>query len=349
MNEELEKRDSATAESVDESTAPVESVSVPAVPPIDVRRERLQPASIAFGISFIVLFTSVCQFILSGVIASYAPQLMDRDWYLTVMSTAPMYAIAMPLSLFLFLIGKAEPPKPKKLSPLVWSGLLAICFALTCAGNVMGNIVNTVIGAITGEIPTNEIGELTANTPFWANLLFCGILAPILEEIFYRKLVIDRLRRYGDLFAVLASGLLFGLIHGNFSQFFYATFAGLLFGYIYLNTGRLRYTVALHMAVNLMGGVFSTELYKLLDLNTWDGNLIQLILEHQTAVLLFLGYLLFMLVCIIAAPIALALLWKYIRFRKPKTKLSRKDAARVFLLNPPVWLLCAVVILLFVL
>ena len=314
----------------------------------DLRRERLQFASIAFGVSFIVLFTAGLQMLFSTVIAILSPGIMDRDWYLTVMSTAPMYAVAMPISLFLFGIGKADPPKQRKLSLPVWLGLLTICFALTYAGNFIGIIVNTIIGAVTGKIPTNDIQELTMNTPLWANLLFCGILAPIMEEIFYRKLVIDRLRRYGDIAAILISGLLFGLIHGNFSQFFYASFVGLLFGYVYLHTGKLRYTIGLHMAINLVGGVYSTEMAKRLDLEVLSSNLPLLMLNDRGPVIMLLLYTLFIITCVVTAPIAIALLWKHIRFRQPKVKLTSKQFLRAALLNPAVWLLFGVIVLLFV-
>ena len=55
--------------------------------------------------------------------------------------------------------------------------------------------------------------------------------------------------------AVLFSVMAFGLFHGNLSQFFYAFGAGLLFGSIYVRTGRLRYTVTLHILVNAIGSL----------------------------------------------------------------------------------------------
>ena len=49
----------------------------------------------------------------------------------------------------------------------------------------------------------------------------------------------------------------------------------------------------------------------------------------------------------VATPIALVLLWKKIRFEKAQVKLSGKTAVRVFLLNPAVWLLAALILLMF--
>ena len=95
-----------------------------------------------------------------------------------------------------------------------------------------------------------------------AIFLFMVVLAPIFEEIFYRRVVIDRLRRYGDIPAIIISGLMFGLIHGNFSQFFYAAFLGMVFGAVYVYTGKLGYSVFLHMLINFMGSFYISLMAK---------------------------------------------------------------------------------------
>ena len=92
--------------------------------------------------------------------------------------------------------------------------------------------------------------------------MFLVILAPLIEEFIFRKTLIDRMRPYGEKLAVVTSAMMFGLFHGNLSQMFYAFSLGLVFGYVYLRTGKLRYTVGLHMLINLFGGVVSVELYK---------------------------------------------------------------------------------------
>lgn len=314
---------------------------------IDLRRERLQAASIALGISFITLLTAALQYLLVFLVYRFAPAIADTDWYYIVLSTAPMYAFAMPISLLLFRIGRSDPPPTRRMSLPAWLGVLAICFTLMYAGNFIGIIVNAIISIFTGEPAVNELAELTLNTPLWANLLFCGILAPIFEEIFYRKLVIDRLRRYGDLTAILMSGLLFGLIHGNFSQFFYASFIGVVFGYIYLRTGKLRYTIGLHVAVNLVGGVYATEMTKMLTPILESTDPLLAMVENPACVTMVLLYFLFLAACVVATPIALVLLWKKIGFEKAQIKLSGNTAVRVFLLNPAVWLLAAVILLMF--
>ena len=160
--------------------------------------------------------------------------------------------------------------------------------------------------------------------------------------------MIDRLRVLGELPAVLLSGLLFGLIHGNFSQFFYATFVGFVLGYLYLRTGRLRYPIAIHMTLNLAGGVLMTEIARHLPFLTGEGDFA---LEELAAslpwVIAYGGYLLLLLACVVATPITLLLLRRQIRLRRAVPAPEQTDWLRMLPGNPPVWLLGGVILLLF--
>lgn len=308
-------------------------------PSLDLRRERLQISSVALAITLITLVTLLFQVVSGVLIAILAPRLALQPWFTIVLSTAPMYLVAMPLSLLIYRWGEASPPAPRKINFAAWLALLTVTFAVTYVGSFIGNAVNTIIGMITGKPVENQLEILTQQTPFWANLLFIGILAPILEEIFYRKLVIDRLRRYGDLVAVLVSGILFGLLHGNFSQFFYACMCGILFGYVYLYTGKLRYTIALHTTVNLVGGVLISEVTKRLDLEVLQSGSIDALLQNLLPLSLLIGYIIFNFSCLILGPISIVLLRKHIRFQKGEIQLNAKSFFRIFFLNPVVWIL----------
>ena len=65
-----------------------------------------------------------------------------------------------------------------------------------------------------------ELDQLIRNSSLWVNLLTTVIMAPVVEELFFRKLVMDRLLGYGQKTAIIISGIMFGMAHGNFSQFF---------------------------------------------------------------------------------------------------------------------------------
>ncbi|MEE3399376.1 MAG: CPBP family intramembrane glutamic endopeptidase, partial [Eubacterium sp.] len=91
---------------------------------------------------------------------------------------------------------------------------------------------------------------------------------PILEELAYRKLLIDKLGQYNKRYAIILSGVMFGLFHTNLHQFFYATIIGFLFAYIYTISGRVRYTMILHMTFNFIHGILPMAIVKNLDLDS---------------------------------------------------------------------------------
>ncbi|MDL2236926.1 CPBP family intramembrane metalloprotease, partial [Christensenellaceae bacterium OttesenSCG-928-K19] len=144
------------------------------------------------------------------------------------------------------------------------------------------------------------------------------ILAPIAEEFIFRKLLIDRLARYGQWVAVFTSALLFGLFHGNFSQFFYAFGAGLVFGYVYIKTGKVWYTMLLH-------GIINTIPFLLMPLIEGVGGL---------GLLLFTGLLLLCIAIAGGTLLIVNLARKRIRFTPRVSILPQKGWGKIIFLNP---------------
>ncbi len=312
-------------------------------------QERLQIGSVALGLAFVFLMSLLVQYLLQWLFRTYVPYLTEQAWYPWMLSVFSMYAVSMPLSLVLFHLGIPNPPEKKRLPLPVLFGLLAFCFGLTYVGNWMGTVCNTWIGFLTGKEPVNTLESMTTSSPFWVNFLCVGILAPVMEELFYRRVVIDRLRRYGELPAILLSGIAFGLIHGNFSQFFYAAMLGMVFGYVYLRTGNILYTIVLHAGINLVGGVYTAELYKRLDTELLNSDFSAALSQSPTGMVMWIVYLVFFLVSCIAA--VLSAIWLFRHWYKPMRKahhpLSGEQWCRVLLLNPGVWIFAIVVLMLF--
>lgn len=81
-------------------------------------------------------------------------------------------------------------------------------------------------------------------------ILIPVIIGPILEELIFRKLMIDRIRNYGEKTAIIFSSICFGLFHGNLTQCLFAACIGLFLGYVYCKTGKVLYTMSMHMLMN---------------------------------------------------------------------------------------------------
>ena len=127
-------------------------------------------------------------------------------------------------------------------------------------GSFIGNTVHTLITLPFGGAQSN-ISVLMMNSEIWIRVLALGICAPIVEELIFRKFLIDRLIKYGEFLAIFTSALTFGLFHGNFSQFFYAFGLGLLWAFVYTRTGRVRYSMGMHMVINMSSSIITVVLY----------------------------------------------------------------------------------------
>ena len=138
--------------------------------------------------------------------------------------------------------------------------VLVICFAIGNVGNLIGNTFLTVWNTLTKNEVSNETMEIVMDTDPLMMILMVGLIGPFLEELFFRKLLIDRTRAYGELACTLTSAVLFGLFHQNFSQFFYAFGIGFVLAVFYYRTGNFFMTYLLHAVFNLISGVIASIL-----------------------------------------------------------------------------------------
>ena len=114
-----------------------------------------------------------------------------------------------------------------------------------------------------------EVSEMQFDTPLWLGILSFGILAPLGEEFVFRGVVYGRLKKVGGVpAAVVISGLLFGLFHGNLVQAVYATALGIVLAVVYEIYDSILAPMAFHAVANLFvylvmdqlpfGGVFAS-------------------------------------------------------------------------------------------
>ncbi len=311
-------------------------------PPVKLSRVRLHTGLIAFSAVLVLLLTAVAQIFIDEYLLLAYPAITENDWYLWALSTVPMYLLGMPVAYLLLCALPKRAPQKQKLHPLMWVGFLFLCFALSYVSSYLGQYVNAWVYDVLGIQVENELEQMTTATPLGINILFVGILAPIFEELFYRKAVIDRLRRYGDLPAILISGLIFGLIHGNLSQIFYATAVGILLSFIYVRTGSVLYTISIHAAFNMIGGVYTTELIRRCgdSLTPAEGDTV--------GVIMVTAYSVFVILCMIIGPIFyLANAKRFHRSLKEGECTLRFDKwMNVLILNPGTWIFLGTITLL---
>lgn len=92
-------------------------------------------------------------------------------------------------------------------------------------------------------------GTLTA-----VALISTVLVAPIVEEILFRGIILSRLRKAMPVApAILLSSLVFGLMHGQILWIAYAAFLGIILALVAVRTKSILATILLHVTFNLAG------------------------------------------------------------------------------------------------
>ena len=221
------------------------------------KRDRALLGRIGLALFIYLVFVDLVQYAAIYLARDYFPQVLATQWFRVVLTIVPSYLMSIPLIWGLLWGLPKKAPERAKLGAGGWFTFLATAYFGIMAGNYVGNHLMTAIESIRGtEIP-NGVAQSIATSPTAVTLLLMVIAAPIAEELIFRKLVMDRLLPYSEKLAVLAGALFFGLVHGNFYQFFYAFLVGLIFGYVYVKTGNVLHTILMHMLLNFTGSVIA--------------------------------------------------------------------------------------------
>ncbi|MBR3560109.1 MAG: CPBP family intramembrane metalloprotease [Oscillospiraceae bacterium] len=229
-------------------------------PAADLKTAKSSFSRLGLGAFVMLAVGSALQMFCGGFLAGYFGEGNAPSWMMWLVTFAPLYCVAIPLGLLIMRRVSADPVPKGPFGAGRFLKLLPICVFLMYAGNLVGSLITSVIGSLRGAAVENPLLNYAMDGSIVLKALVLAVLAPVIEEFVFRRTLIDRMRPYGEKLAMVTSALMFGLFHGNLSQFFYAFALGLVFGYVYLRTGKLRYSAALHILVNTLGTVVAPAL-----------------------------------------------------------------------------------------
>ena len=181
------------------------------------------------------------------------PQTMHYELTTWIVGTVPTYGIALFIGLPLMRLLEKKTLYKNPVRPGFFLKAFCIIIFLTYAGSMIGSLLNNLLAGTTGFSVDTTVTDLAEESAVGWVFLFAVIIAPIMEELIFRKLLIDRIIVFGDGPAILLSAVIFGLIHGNITQCVYAFLVGWVLGYVYVRTGRITASILLHMLMNLAG------------------------------------------------------------------------------------------------
>lgn len=249
-------------------------------------RLRNTVSMLCWALASVLLFRGLFQFLSSSVFQILGLSGSVELRYLVSCCTSAL-SVFLPVLLYLKLnrlpFSAAFPRQgvPASLGAPVILGAAGFCLFANIPANAVANLQHALgLGTFSGAaFPSSVFAQV-----LYAILV--AVVAPLCEEFFFRGLFLQRLRPYGNWFAILASSLFFALFHGNSVQFVFAFLCGIALSFAVVKTGNLWISIAIHMLVNsvsVLGNFLSLyagyEIGSLLyQISCWAGGLLALIL-----------------------------------------------------------------------
>lgn len=287
-----------------------------------------------------------------ALLTAWKPEWADNTNVSIIISAIMVYFIGMPLIVWLTKRLPASAPEQHAMKFHQWLGALVSGMAIAYISNVVGLLLAAIIGLAKGSAVNNPALNTINSMNLGLSFVVMVLIAPAFEEMVFRKVLIDRVRKYGEGVAVLLSGLMFGLFHGNLNQFAYAFTLGLVLAFIYVKTGKVRYTIFIHMTINSIGGLIAPLALKLIDYEEYMRRyliaieygdmqgLIEFMTEHMAGLVLMTLLAIVMLGAILSGIIVLIVNAKKICFNRGEITIAKGERFRTIILNVGMILFC---------
>lgn len=274
------------------------------------------------------------------ILGNTAPDLLKSNNFSIIFSFVVQYLIGFPIfCLIMKKIPKSAPEK-SKLSLKSFFKYGAVSMAFVFFGNSISMTIMSVIESALGIVSENAVNTILTKTDLLFSILVVGIAGPVVEELMFRKMFVDRLRPYGDALAVFLPALMFGLIHGNLYQFFYAFLLGMIFSYVYLRTGKIVYSTLIHIFINLFCGIFPSYIMSLFDYEEFlnlslDGTLTEEYIAANALPIVMLAIYSFVTYALTFAGVFFfSRHLRDVKLNKGEIRLSKGENVEIVLFNP---------------
>jgi len=246
------------------------------------------------------LFLIVFQFLMSGLFFTF------QDYFSEAMILSPFFLIFWMMVMFLLPLAIWLGLKKERLSLHIHSAKLDVVNTTMVLGISFLLIpfmalIASVTTLFTPNVAANFMEQTQAHS-IWLMLLAMAVTPAIVEEVVFRGYIQSQYPNQPFWQVAMINGVLFGLIHMNFSQFFYAFFMGVIFAHMVHVTRSLWAAVLSHFILNAFNIVMfrvltwanerldrADALYETIELTTMDT-----IISVGVIALLFLPFLIFL-------------------------------------------------------
>ena len=197
-----------------------------------------------------------------------------------------------------------------------------VCFGVSLIGRQASEFVSFGISNIFGVVPTMpDFTPPEGTLPLILHTISMTVAAAFLEELFFRGVVLQSLRRFGDGFAIIISSIFFAMAHGNLVQGVNVLIVGMVIGFFVLRTGSLWTGIIIHFANNAVA-VGMDLAFQALENHGWG-----------TEVLVGMYFVIYVFGGLIAAAYLFGTYPGILRLAPSRSRLTMGERYRVFFLS----------------
>lgn len=333
-----------------ETPAPAEDLeavkpSVEHVPELDIGAEYLGDdfdrisarnhfSKLGVGYMLYSVLAYITAKVIYTLLAYFAPNIYNNVPEIKVaVSIVAIYGIAfLVLLLFLRMIKPDPLAEKKKIGVGVWFLYLVIGIGVMGIGSQISSTLEMIIEMLTGRVWSEGVETLYDTGNPLITAAYAVIIAPIAEEFVFRRLIIDRTRKFGGPICIILSAAMFGLMHGNIGQAIPAFGAGLVLGYLYYKHGKLLPCALIHAGINLFSTV-NTLIFDKIDLEFLSYPSIEGLWSNILWLMLILVDAMIISACMVVAVVIPIVMRKKISFDEPSIIIPRGQRFKTVILN----------------
>ena len=142
--------------------------------------------------------------------------------------------------------------KNKKMTSGIFLQLIAVMLSAQYIFSIFDKALEFALNKI-GLSALSSVEAAMLNSTTFSMLIYSCIAAPVFEELIYRGFCMRIFEKGGKKFAIIISAMLFGVMHANIPQGFFAFYIGLVLGYTAMEYSII-WSILLHFINNAIIG-----------------------------------------------------------------------------------------------
>lgn len=213
--------------------------------------------------SSLIYFVVVCIFVTLRMLSHFGVLNFLGEYGKEILNGTLQIGVLFLFSIFTFKIMTKKPLKNvfeefsyRKISFRIILISLGIGVVVYFLNIFVASFFNAILSSVGYEFSHTASGS----TSIWtliSGLVFSAILPAICEENLHRGMLLNGYDNLGIKNNILLTGFLFGLLHMNIEQFFYATIIGFLLNFVAYITGSIYPAMIIHFLNNGIGVLLS--------------------------------------------------------------------------------------------